>query len=315
MSRRALVVGINQYDHQPSLTCCVDDANALAQRLATHHDGARNYDCLTLTSDKTRITASLLRQRVGQLLSDLRGGDALLYFSGHGLGTDEGGWLVTQEAQPGGGYPMGELLDAANRSGVNSITVILDCCHSGSMGSTGEDGYANLAEGVTILAASTASQESHEGMANSLFTELLLSALDGGAADVRGQVSAAAAYAYAEQALGAWQQRPMYKSHARHLAPLRRCAPAVEDAELRLLQELFRSPDRPVVMDPSYEHTSEQADPQNVATFNRFKALRNAGLLTTEDGLDLYFVAMQCRHVMLTPLGRFYWRLAKQGRF
>ena len=142
----------------------------------------------------------------------------------------------------------------------------------------------------------------------------MLSALDGGAANIRGEVSAASIYGYAEQALGSWQQRPMYKSHARTLDPVRLCTPAVSDEALRRLPKLFRAPFMPYAMDPSYEHTDAAAKPEHVELFNLFKTLRNARLLIAEDNLDLYYAALGSKSVRLTPLGQFYWKLAADGR-
>jgi len=318
MGKRALVVGINNYDNAPALSCCVDDANAMAEMLSRNADRSPNYDCLTLTSDKAPVTEQSLRGKISQLFSDFRDGDAILYFSGHGEAAEDGGYLVTQDAREGErGYPMSELLELANESGIGSILLILDCCHSGSMGNTGGEpghGHATIAEGVTILAASTASQESQEGLEHSLFTELVLSALDGGAANVRGQVTAAAIYGYVEQALSSWQQRPMYKSHARHLNPIRNCDPAVPDATLRELPQLFKVPYIELKMDPSYEVTEADSDAENVRKFNLFKQLRNSGLLTTENDKDLYYAALESKSVRLTPLGKFYWQLVSNNR-
>ena len=318
MSKRALVVGINSYDNFKNLTCCVDDAKAMIEALSQNADGSRNYDCLGLTSDEMPVTEDALRSKVTELLADFRGGDAIFYFSGHGLATDEGGYLVTKDAvDDDHGYPMAELLEKANESGVGSILLILDCCHSGSMGNTGGkpgQRQTTLSEGVTILAASTATQESQEGLELSLFTELVLSALNGGAANVRGAVSAAAVYGYVEQALGSWPQRPMYKSHARRLNPIRLCEASVPDKVLRELPVLFRAPYIKFKMDPSFEITSENSDPENVRKFDIFKLLRNGSLLTTEDGADLYYVALESKSVQLTPLGKFYWQLATNKR-
>jgi len=315
--RRALIVGIDAYDAFEPLACCVDDARAMRDVLRVHWDGSRNFDCLMLTSGSRRVTLEGLRGAVEQLYAELGGGEALFYFSGHGLADAEGGSLIVQDTPAGGpGLPMRELLDGADRCD-GSVVIILDCCHSGAIGNMVDDeGFhrAQLGEGVTILAASTAAQESHEGMLNSLFTELLLGALDGGAADVRGRVSAASMYAYVEQSLGSWQQRPVYKSHAKHLEALRRCEPAVPDTLLRRLPELFEDEHARVRLDPSWEHTEAAAVAENVARFDDFKRLRNARLLTTEDGKDLYFVALESLSAHLTPLGRFYWRLAENGR-
>ena len=318
MSKRALVVGINRYDNFKNLTCCEDDAKAMIETLSRNADGSRNYDCLGLTGDKAQVTEDVLRGKVSELFTDFAGGDAIFYFSGHGVASDEGGYLVTKDAAPEDqGYPMQELLDAANDSGVGSILLILDCCHSGSLGNTGgEPGreLTTLREGVTILAASTAAQESQEGLEHSVFTGLVLSALDGGAASVRGDVTAAAVYGYVEQALGSWQQRPMYKSHARLLSPIRQCVPSVPDDILRELTKLFRSPYAKIEMDPSFEHTMSDCNPENVRKFDVFKILRNSNLLTTEDGTDLYYVALESKSVRLTPLGKFYWQLVTDNR-
>ena len=318
MSKRALVVGNTSYDNFKTLTCCVDDAKAMGARLAKHADGSKNYDVLPLTSDQTAVTEAALRDAVARLFLDFRGGDAVFYFSGHGVATDEGGYLVTQDAEDDDkGYPMSELLEAANESGVGSVLLILDCCHSGSMGNTSTGGgsaRATLSEGVTILAASTTEQESQEGMEYSVFTGLLLSALDGGAANVRGEVSAASVYGYVEQSLSSWEQRPMYKSHARRLNPIRYCEPSLPDDVLLNLPKLFRAPHRPITMDPSFEHTRAEAKPENIKKFDQFKLLRNSGLLVAEDDMDLYYAALKSKSVFLTPLGQFYWRLAKQGR-
>jgi hypothetical protein len=63
---------------------------------------------------------------------------------------------------------------------------------------------------------------------------------------------------------------------------------------------------RPIL--PGVEPTPEQA------AFDYFKELRNAGLLTTEGNKDLYFVALASEEVFLTPLGRYFWTLAHDGK-
>jgi hypothetical protein len=313
MNKRALMVGINAYDQAPALSCCVDDASAMAKMFARHADGSLNYDCRTITSDTSRITESDLRGKIRELFSDIVGGDVIFYFSGHGMLSDTGGYLVTQDGQLNDqGYPMSELLQVANRAKVGSVLLILDCCQSGSI----DGGYdqISLSEGVTILTASSPQQVAQQGLEHSLFTELLLDALDGGAADIRGRVSAASIYGYVEQSLGAWKQRPMYKSNARKLKPLRLCEPAVTDAVLRQLTTIFRSPTHKVEMNPSFEHTEATAIPANVAIFDAFKLFRNARLLRTCGGEDLYYAAMNSGSVELTSLGKFYWQQVSNNR-
>ena len=262
---------------------------------------------------------ALLRTEIS-LLFDNFDDNVLFYFSGHGTPTLLGGYLVAQDGtadEPG--VAMNDLLTLANGSRAREIVIILDCCHAGALGNapTGRgdvENRAQLREGVTILAASRPTQPAAEVQGRGRFTQLLLGAMSGGAADVRGRISAAAVYAYVEQALGAWEQRPVYKSHADRLTPIRCAHPAVSDELLHELPKLFLQDDSRVPLDPSSEFTHPDANPDRVAIFDKFKTLRNARLLRTVQGDDLYFAALGSHEVELTPLGRFYWMLAEEKR-
>jgi Caspase domain len=321
MARRALLVGIDDYHGVPALAGCVADAQAMADMLSTNDDGGPNFHCRLLTAPRSEVTRAALRAKWEALFGSFDG-DVLFYFSGHGLATTVGGYLVTQEGTPQDpGLPMNDLLLLANQSKARSVLLILDCCYSGSLGHAPvlqPDGsmspVAQLRAGVTVLAASRPTEVSLEVDGHGVFTGLLLGALAGGAADVRGRVSAASLYAYVEAVLGAWDQRPLYKSYASHLEPVRLCAPAVSDALLRELPQLFDRPGATLVLDPSYEETAPVAVPERVALFRKFKTLRNAGLLATVGGDDLYWAAMRNGAIKLTPLGQFYWRLAETWR-
>jgi hypothetical protein len=323
MPRRALLIGIDRYTHLTPLRGCVADAQAMQKLLAHNEDGSPNYECHLLTSSETgEVTKKDLRIEWTKLFASFDG-DILFYFSGHGTPLASGGFLVTQEGdQVDPGLPMDELLILANKSKAKSILLILDCCHAGHLGglpalqgSEGLQTAAYLREGLTILAAARPEQAAIEMEGHGVFTKLLLGALSGGAADVRGRISAASIYAYAEQAMGSWDQRPLYKSHADRLDPVRLCTPAVPDTLLRELPKIFRKgEDSSLRLDPSFEFTHPTADPDHVGIFDKLKILRNARLLTTEENKDLYFVALESQHVWLTPLGQFYWRLAELDR-
>ena len=321
MSKRALIVGIDDYDNISPLSGCVNDALNMKEVLERHEDGSRNYDCRVLTSsDAQPVTRKYLRQQWQSLFENFTG-DILLYFSGHGTPTEVGGYLVTQDGETDDpGLSMNDLLTLSNGSRAKSVLLILDCCFSGDLGNPKNlnngsvENHAQLREGVTILTASRSTQVASEIGGQGVFTNLVLGALRGGAADVRGRVSAAAIYAYAEQALGAWDQRPMYKSHANCLDPIRLCKPHVSDALLRELPELFASDDAKYSMNPSFEHTEPSAIPENIEIFDKFKILRNARLLTTYNNKDLYYIALHSEFVCLTPLGQFYWHLANKEK-
>ena len=179
-----------------------------------------------------------------------------------------------------------------------------------------------MPEGVTVMAASSSAQAAYEVNGQGVFTSLVIGALEGGAADVQGFVTAASIYAYADQALGQWAQSPIFKTNDRRLLPLRRCKPAIKNNLLRILPELFDKAGSIHKMDRTYEETDKNKKNKNVKIFKKFKQFRDAGLLVTEHGKDLYYTAIAAKDrkdsnaegVRLTPLGKFYWKLAKENR-
>ena len=322
MAKRALIVGINQYDSVSSLSGCVPDAEAMAHVLGRNGDGSLNFECRLMTSPGSQpVTRANLRQQWRELFKDFKD-DVLFYFSGHGTPTEVGGYLVTQEGTVDDpGLPMEDIVTMANSSSARTVLLILDCCFSGSMGNpAGLQGNsleekALLREGVTILAASRSTEVAMEVGGHGVFTNLLLGALRGGAANVRGQVSAASMYAYAEAALGAWNQRPLYKSHAAQLAPVRTCDPIVPDASLREIPTLFPNTDHELSLDPTFEETNlSAAKLENVAVFKKLKRLQIGGLVRPKAGDDLYWSAERSGAVVLTDLGKFYWQLVRSDR-
>lgn len=322
MTRRALIVGIDKYDYLSPLSGCVADANAISSLLSRNSDGSVNFDCRLLTSNGVaKITRSTLRRVWLELFHDFRG-DIVFYFSGHGTPTDFGGYLVTEDGEPGDlGLPMNDVVTLANNSPARTVLLVLDCCFSGSIGNSPDsqtgslENKAELREGVTILAASRPLQPSMEVGGHGVFTNLVMGALRGGAADVRGRVSAASIYAYAEAALGAWEQRPVYKSHASQLDPVRFCTPKVDDVLLRELPRFFLTADVEYQLDRTYEETNvDEARSENIEIFKKFKKLQIAGLLQPIIGDDLYWTAERSGSVQLTDLGRFYHHLVLQSR-
>jgi|SRR5947209_12913147 len=321
MSKRALIVGINQYDHFRSLSGCVADAIAMGDILARNADGSINFECLVLVSPgPVRVNKAQLRQSWRELFQGFKE-DVLFYFSGHGTPTEVGGYLVTQDGAPDDpGLSMEDVVSMANNSSARTVLVILDCCFSGTAGNPASLQGGNredrtvLRDGVTILAASRPAGISTEVDGHGVFTNLLLGALRGGAADVRGRVSAASIYAYAEAALGAWDQRPLYKSHASRLQPVRFCDPKVTDALLRELPVYFPNSDHEYPLDPTYEETTKAAIPENVAILKKFNQLQIAGLLRPKTGDNLFGTAAGSGKVVLTELGRFYRQIVNGKR-
>lgn len=317
--RRALCVGIDHYQFGP-LRGCVSDAERIAALLTKHEDGGPNFDCRRLSAHLggggEAVTRTTLRKEVKELFK-FPAEIALLHFSGHGTVNDLDGYLVTQDAEAyDEGLAMGDLLKMANDSQTQEVVIFLDCCHAGHLGNPPviHNSRAMLREGISILTASRGDQVSVETTGGGLFTSLVGDALEGGAADLLGEVTAPAIYAFVEAALGAWDQRPLFKSHLSKVTPLRRCKPAVETTILRELPSLFPVPAEDFPLTPEYESTCDRMNDAKVKVFNRLQALNRVHLVVPIDVDHMYDAAMQSKSCRLTATGRYYWRLAKDGR-
>ncbi|MBU1386908.1 MAG: caspase family protein [Proteobacteria bacterium] len=319
--KKALVVGINNYSLSP-LRGCINDASGLASIIETHGDGSPNFDVRLETDVKTK---SELKTMIAELFSG-NSGTVLLYFSGHGFLNELGGYLVTPDHKAyDEGISMDEVLILANRSKSKDKIIILDCCHSGFFGSpTIGRGASQLDEGVSILTASRDDEPSMEINGHGVFTNLLLDALQGGAADLRGHISPGGVYAYIDQALGAWEQRPVFKTNVTRFTSLRTITPQVPLETLRKIVQYFQEPQQEFRLDPSYEDTNSKivkhtviepyAKDENVAIFKILQKLQSVGLVVPVDSEYMYFAAMESKACKLTALGYHYWRLVKDKR-
>lgn len=314
--KRALLVGIDTYDQFNGLSGCVNDVHALASLLARNEDNSPNFDCRSFGSDVTRIERRTLLEAVENLLAP--GADvALFYFAGHGDSARNDVVLVTQDGALGdAGVALSVILSKAQESSVPELVVILDCCFSGGAGGVPQlnGNLAALREGVSILSASRSDQTAAETPAGrGLFSVYLCGALDGGAADVLGNVTLAGVYAYLSESFGPWDQRPTFKANVDRLHELRLCLPAVPINELRRLSEFFPDPHHECPLDPSFEPDAEPKHPEHEAIFAILQRCRAAKLVEPVGSEHMYFAAMQSKACQLTPLGKHYHRMASQG--
>jgi caspase domain-containing protein len=317
--RRALCVGIDSYSFG-ALRGCVSDAQRMAALLEKHEDGSRNFECrsiLALNGGPDNIaTRAKVKQAVEQLFKD-KAEVALLHFSGHGTVNNLDGYLVTQDARAyDEGVSMTDVLKMANDSKADEVVILLDCCHSGNLGNVPliDNTKALLREGVSILTASRGDQVSVEASGAGLFTSLVGDALEGGAADLMGDVTAPALYTFVEAALGAWDQRPLFKSHVSKLIALRRCRPSVEITILRDLPVLFPVPAEDLLLSPEFEPSFDKKNVAKTEVFRKLQALSRVHLVVPVDAPHMYDAAMQSKACRLTASGRYYWRLAKDNR-
>lgn len=321
--KKALVVGINSYP-KAELTGCINDASAIGSILETNGDGSPNFDVRLLTDVVNKGT---LKGQIKTLFS----GDcetALFYFSGHGYFDGAGGGvIVTPDFKENDeGISMDEILNIANESKAKNRVIILDCCHSGAFGNPQVTGgkSAHIGEGVSILTASKADEESLEINGHGVFTSLLISALQGGAADLRGHITPGSIYSYIDQALGPWEQRPVFKTNITRFTSIRTVPPQVSVDVLRKLTKYFKAPEDQLLLNPSFEFTNNPgiehkfikpyAVEQNVEIFQDLQKLVGVGLIIPVDEQHMYFAAMNNKSCRLTALGFHYWRLVKDKR-
>ena len=151
---------------------------------------------------------------------------------------------------------------------------------------------------------------SMEKAGQGVFTGLLLSGLQGAAADLRGWVSAGSLYSFIQGALGAWDQRPLLKMNVRETGILRRCKPRFSDEDLRALPRYFPTKLDKLRLDPSYEQTQACARPENVNAMQYIRRAQLSGLIEGEpERTDLYWTAMKSENIKLTLLGQYFWYL------
>ena len=326
LRKAALLVGIDDYRSSP-LAGCVNDVDAIETLLSRNEDGSPNFHCAAVVaprgagSNPDKVTRSKLREELRTIFAR-RVDMALFYFSGHGMVTPRGGILVTQDAaREDEGVTMAEIVEAANQSDIEQITIIVDACFSGRLGAvTGiPENHIVLNEGVAILAASCPDETAMERAGRGIFTSLVCGALEGGASDVMGEVTSASIYAYAEQALGPLDQRPMYKANVARLSPLRTCRPFVAHERLRGLKDYFPTANHLFQLDPAFEPDHSQHPPGTVpdaakeAIFHDLQKFRAARLLVPVGEEHMFYAAIRSRACQLTALGRYYWKRARDG--
>lgn len=322
--RLALVVGINHYEHMGPLFGCVSDARAVADVLERHGNGARNFDRRVMLGEgpDDSVKRAELRDRIEALFA-VDADIALFYFAGHGYLEAAGGYILGSDARRGDeGVALAEVLDFANKSPAKNKIIVLDSCHSGYAGSAPTTGaLAALAEGVTILTASTQDQYATEDEGRGVFTTLFVDALGGSAANLTGDISPGSVYAHIDQALSAWEQRPVFKTNVKTFVSLRTVAAPIATADLRRIAEFFPKPGHVFALDPTFEPEMKGRSPgmpaaveANTAIFWILQQYNRLGLLVPVSAQHMWSAAMESTGCRLTPLGEHYLRLVTKGR-
>jgi hypothetical protein len=314
--RKALVVGIDFYKSLSQLHGCVNDAHSVKSVIERHGDGSINFNVRLLTSSSASDAIS--RKEIKDSVKELFEGDseiALFYFAGHGYIEITGGYLCSSDSESGDdGLSLGDVMIFANSSKVRNKIVVLDSCHSGIAGAVAAmPQFSELAEGVTILTASTAEQYSEENNACGVFTSLFVDALSGAASNLVGDITPGSVYAHIDQSLGPWQQRPVFKTNVKSFVSLREVNTPISNSELRLISRCFPGPGHEFHLDPSYEPEGPCPDADRTRVFAILQKFNRVNLVVPVGAPHMYHAAMESKTCRLTALGEHYRRLVERG--
>ncbi|OWV60426.1 peptidase C14 caspase catalytic subunit p20 [Mameliella alba] len=329
--KKALIVGIDDYDSPNKLTGCVNDAVELSSLLETNGDGSPNFDVRRITSNDTEVTSEILHKMIGELFSG-EAETALFYFAGHGIVDEQtnSGFLVTQDGRkPSWGISLGEILSQANDAHprIKSTVILLDSCQSGFAGEVvglGDQGrVSHIGNGVTILTACHRAGFAAEENGHGSFTGIILDGLAGSASDIVGRVTPASLYAHVDQTLGGWEQRPIYKANVQSFVTLREVAPKVRREVLRRLPSYFPTPGHEFKLDPSYEPDRGEehdrlkdipVDDEHVRIYRELQECNRHGLVVPTNHEHMWHSAVFSGGCRLTATGAHFRRLAEKKR-
>lgn len=308
--RKALLIGVNEYDYYNRLKGCENDVRMMEEVLQCHEKGDPNFSIsksLNHTNEAIQSDISSLLERDATM--------ALLYFSGHGNVTEDGGFICGRDTAEGNhGVSMDWIMDQINQSNIPEVTVILDCCFAGEMGNEESDGtvFTRIRKGVTILAATTENDTATEFLRKGVFTSILHNGLNGAAKDILGHVTAVSLYSNAESILSPWEQRPVFKSFVKQLTPLRFCLPTVRKRILRQMvyEPYFSSKEKSISLDSKLlEGKSEVIGREQLYALASFE---KAGLLECPDRISLLQAIIEDKTCQLSPYGRHIWELVSK---
>lgn len=330
--KKALVIGIDDYASPNELTGCVNDAVEIAAMLEKHGDGSPNFEVKRLLSNDGTVTCEKMHDKIVELFS----GDAevaVLYFAGHGIVNDNthaGHLIATDGQRPNWGVALSDIIQLANDAypKITSSVIILDSCQSGQLAQSamvnrGGGAPSTIGDGVTILTACHRDQQATEDGEHGKFTSILLDGMSGAASDILGRVTPAALYAYVDQTLGNWGQRPIYKANVQKFITLREVPSKIDKAILRNLPSYFPTAAHVFKLDPSYEpKRGEEAenlkhipiDENNARIFKELQECSYIGLIRPTAHQHMWDSAVHSGGCKLTATGAHYRYLAANNK-
>ena len=224
ITKKALVVGVNNYRSFPMLRQAVYDASETASILTMQEYA---FEVVSLLDQKA--TVKQMQSEIHSLLAS----DAklkLIYFAGHGLSNDAGVYLCAHDAtaeEPGVNV---ESLREQIRTTKGSLLIILDCCHAGTANVRDvaemrcmnegdlDRALGDLEEGKILIAACGENEVAGEleSLNHGIFTYYLLEGLLGSAANKQGMITPMGLFDYvAERMKKEFDLSPILKGEQR----------------------------------------------------------------------------------------------------
>ena len=141
------------------------------------------------------------------------------------------------------------------------------------------------------------------------------------AANLLGDISPGSVYAYIDQSLGAWEQRPVFKTNVKSFVSLRKVQPSVQLADLQRIAEFFPIAGYEFPLDPTFEPEMKGRSegmpnpiPENTRKFAVLQKFNRVNLVVPVDAPHMWNAAMESKACKLTVLGEHYRRLVERGR-
>ena len=302
-----------------------DNAERMHELLSCNSDRSPNHHCILKLSPKEETDpAALTQEKLMQLFNKFFSAEAnlaIVYFCGHGQETVSGGCMVTQNnttANPG--VPFAYLLslaeDALRDGRIHEVILIIDCCYSGDIGNISLFGKkrAYIPKGLSILTSSASNELSYYTKDSTIFTHHLIDGLEGGAADLLGEITVISLYSYVNKMLSTLQhQTPYLKTYSSSLNPIRKNNPRISIDNLRRIVELFPNKEKHQ-LNPKYEDSIPGFDPVLVELFKIMQEFNRQGLVKPDGEDHMYYAAINNKSCSLTDEGEFYWELVDRGR-
>ncbi len=317
---KALFIGVNNYKNISSLHGCNNDAIEMSSVLRKHASGSPNFKNIVLTTAEDSVGKREMEESIQKLFSgtcDV----ALFYFAGHGS-FDKNlheGMIIPQDYKiPSDGVRVSDILTwAANATEIKNKVIILDCCEAGGAGESHQlrGGSSVISDGVTILTSCRKDEYAQEISGHGVFTRLLIQALQGGAANILGHVTPGSLYSFVDNALGPWEQRPIFKTNISEFISLKEHAPLVPLETLRQLPNWFPEAEFEFPLTPAHEPEHDEFDPKLGEVFAQLQKCNRHSLIEPVDAEHMYFAAINSKSCRLTALGSYYRDLAIKEHF